>query len=43
LPDKITIDKSGANTAAVRSIQADTGAFIELRQIKYLIHFKEPG
>lgn len=34
LPDKITIDKSGANTAAVHAIQEDTGAPIELRQVK---------
>ena len=32
LPDKITIDKSGANTAAVLGVQADTGAPIELPQ-----------
>jgi transposase-like protein len=36
LPDKITIDKSGANTAAVHSVQEDTGAPLELRQVKYL-------
>jgi putative transposase len=36
LPDKITIDKSGANTAAVHAIQKDTGTPIELRQVKYL-------
>lgn len=36
MPDKITIDKSGANTAAIRSIQADCSADIELRQSKYL-------
>jgi transposase-like protein len=41
LPDKITIDKSGANTAAIRSIQADTGAPIELRQVKYLNNIVE--
>ena len=35
-PDKITIDKSGANTAAIQSVQADSGADIELRQSKYL-------
>ena len=35
-PSKITIDKSGANTAAIVSIQADTGLPIELRQSKYL-------
>ena len=36
VPEKITIDKSGANTAAIVSIQADTGLPIELRQSKYL-------
>jgi putative transposase len=36
MPEKITIDKSGANTAAVESIQADSGADVELRQSKYL-------
>jgi putative transposase len=36
VPDKITIDKSGANTAAIQSVQADSGADIELRQSKYL-------
>ena len=36
MPEKITIDKSGANTAAVESIQADSGAAVELRQSKYL-------
>lgn len=36
VPEKITIDKSGANTAAIQSIQADSGADIELRRIKYL-------
>ena len=36
MPEKITIDKSGANTAAIVSIQADTGLPIELRQSKYL-------
>ena len=35
-PEKITIDKSGANTAAVKSLIADTGLDIELRQSKYL-------
>ena len=34
--EKITIDKSGANTAAIKSIQTDSGADIEMRQIKYL-------
>jgi transposase-like protein len=36
VPVKITIDKSGANTAAVRGLIADSGAAIELRQSKYL-------
>lgn len=35
LPEKITIDKSGDNTAAIQSIRADSGAPIELRQTKY--------
>jgi transposase-like protein len=36
VPEKITIDKSGANTAAIQNIQADSGTDIEMRQIKYL-------
>ena len=36
VPEKITIDKSGANTAAIVSIQADSGLPIEMRQSKYL-------
>ena len=36
VPEKITIDKSGANTAAIKSIQTDSGADIEMRQSKYL-------
>ena len=36
VPEKITIDKSGANTAAVHSMVADSGVEIELRQSKYL-------
>jgi putative transposase len=35
-PDKITIDKSGANTAAIESYSADHNAGIEMRQCKYL-------
>jgi putative transposase len=35
-PEKITIDKSGANTAAVHGLLADSGLPIELRQSKYL-------
>ena len=36
LPAGITIDKSGANTAAINSVIADTGADLLLRQSKYL-------
>ena len=35
-PEKVTIDKSGANTAAVNGLIADSGLPIELRQSKYL-------
>ena len=38
---KITIDKSGANTAAITSIQADSGLPIEMRQSKYLNNLVE--
>ena len=41
MPEKITIDKSGANTAAIKSIQTDSGADIEMRQIKYLNNIVE--
>ena len=34
LPEKITIDKSGANTAAVRGLVEDSGLQIQLRQSK---------
>ena len=34
LPDKVTIDKSGANTAALEALAEETGAEIEIRQIK---------
>jgi putative transposase len=36
VPAKITIDKSGANTAAIESYNSEHNAEIELRQIKYL-------
>ena len=36
LPDKVTIDKSGANTAALEALIEEAGAKIEIRQIKYL-------
>ncbi len=41
MPEKITIDKSGANTAAVRSMIADSGLEITLRQSKYLNNLVE--
>jgi putative transposase len=40
-PEKITIDKSGANTAAIESHNAVTEAGIEIRQIKYLNNIVE--
>jgi putative transposase len=40
-PEKITIDKSGANTAAIESHNAETQAGIEMRQIKYLNNMVE--
>jgi putative transposase len=39
--EKSTVDKSGANTAAIESIRADSGADIELRQSKYLNNIVE--
>jgi putative transposase len=41
LPDKITIDKSGAKTAAIRSVNEDACLDIELRQSKYLNNIVE--
>jgi putative transposase len=41
VPEKITIDKSGANTAAVHDLIADSGAPIELRQNKHLNNLVE--
>jgi transposase-like protein len=40
-PEKITIDKSGANTAAVKGLIDDSGLEIELRQSKYLNNIVE--
>jgi putative transposase len=40
-PEKITIDKSGANAAAIVSIQADSGLSIQMRQSKYLNNIVE--
>ncbi len=41
VPEKITIDKSGANTATVHSLVEDSGVAIELRQSKYLNNLVE--
>ena len=40
-PEKITIDKSGANTAAIESYNKDHEAGIEIRQVKYLNNIVE--
>jgi len=37
----VTIDKSGANTAAAQSLVADTGLVIERRQSKYVNNLVE--
>ena len=37
----ITVDKSGANHAAITSYNTDTGSTIEIRQIKYLNNIVE--
>ena len=36
LPDTVTIDKSGANTAALETLKEETGQKLEIRQSKYL-------
>jgi len=41
LPEKITIDKSGANTAAIESVKADACVDILKRQCKYLNNIVE--
>jgi transposase-like protein len=43
VPEKITIDKSGANAAAVHGLVADSGVATELRQSKYLNNLIEHG
>jgi transposase-like protein len=40
-PEKITIDKNGANRAAIESHNAEHEASIEIRQIKYLNNIVE--
>lgn len=41
LPDQVTIDKSGANAAALEALQEETSHKIEIRQSKYLNNFVE--
>ena len=41
VPEKITIDKSGANTAAIASYNADQDTDVEIRQVKYLNNIVE--
>jgi transposase-like protein len=41
VPEKITIDKSGANTAAIVSYNANHDAAVEIRQVKYLNNIVE--
>ena len=41
VPEKVTIDKSGAHTAAVHGLVADSGLTIELRQSKSLNNLVE--
>ena len=41
MPKKITIDKSGANTAAIESVKADACVDILMRQNEYLDNIVE--
>ena len=41
LPTQVTIDKSGANTAALKALIEETEATIEIRQSKYLNNLVE--
>src|SRR5512143_969509 len=36
LPDTVTLDQSGANTAALETLKEETGQKLEIRQSKYL-------
>lgn len=42
VPDKITIDKRGANTAAIESVKKDASVEIAMRQSKYLNNIVGP-
>jgi putative transposase len=41
VPEKMTLDGSDANAAAIKSYNEDHGTSIEIRQIKYLNHMVE--
>jgi putative transposase len=41
VPAKITIDKSGANTAAIESYNEESESIFEMRQVKYLNNIVE--
>lgn len=41
IPEKVTMDKSGANKSAIDQIIADKGIAVEVRQIKYLNNIVE--
>lgn len=41
LPEKVTLDKSGANAAAIEALKEETGQEIKIRQIKYLNNLVE--
>ena len=41
VPEKITLDKSGANTTAIVSTQADSGLPIKMRRSRYLNNLVE--
>jgi putative transposase len=41
VPEKITIDKSGANTTAIESYNEENELDIEIRQVKYLNNIVE--
>ena len=41
MPEKVTIDKSGANAAGITAYNAEAGAAVEVRQRKYLNNIVE--
>ena len=41
VPEKINIDKSGANTAGIKALNDEVGTTIEIRQCKYLNNIVE--